>query len=144
MLILFDTSVLVASFVESHPQHKNAMKWIRKVNEKEISFITASHALAECYAVLTRLPLTPKILPSIAYHLISENIPKLGKIVSLEGPQYLNILHDLSKLGLSGGIVYDAIILKCAQKAKAQKILTLNPRDFVRLCPEDESFILTA
>ncbi len=144
MKVLFDTSVLVASFVASHPQHKNAMEWIKKVTKKEITFLVASHTLAECYSVLTRLPLTPKISPSIAYHLVSENISKLGKVISLDGPQYLKLLHELSKLGLSGGIVYDAIILKCAQKAKANKLLTLKARDFIRLCPEDESYILSA
>ncbi len=44
---------------------------------------------------------------------------------------------------LAGGIVYDAIILKAAQKAKVEKILTLNANDFYRLCPEAKEFIAT-
>lgn len=143
MIVLFDTSVLVAGFVESHPEHKTVIRWFKKVNKGEISLVVAAHSLAECYAVLTKLPLSPKILPSVAQHLILENISKLGKSVSLAGDDYLSIILRLSKLGLSGGIIYDAILLKTAEKAKAKHLLTLNIRDFVRLCPENESYIIT-
>ncbi len=143
MKVLFDTSVLVAGFVESHPEHKAAIRWFTKVQKGEVALFVASHSLAECYAVLTKLPLSPKILPSMAHHIISENIAKLGKIISLVEEDYLSLMLHLSKLGLSGGIIYDAVIMKTAEKAKVKHLLTFNFRDFVRLCPENESYIIT-
>ncbi len=143
MRVLFDTSVLVAGFIESHPEHKAAMRWFTKVRKGEVALVVASHSLAECYAVFTKLPLSPKILPSMAHHIISENIAKLGKVVSLAEEDYLSLMLYLSKLGLSGGIIYDAVIMKTAEKAKAKHVLTFNFRDFVRLCPENEAYIIT-
>jgi predicted nucleic acid-binding protein len=143
MVVLFDTSVLVAGFVESHPEHKTAIRWFTKMRKGEVELIVASHSLVECYAVLTKLPLSPKILPSMAHYIISENIVKLGKVVSLVEEDYLSLMLHLSKLGLSGGIIYDAVIMKTAEKAKAKHVLTFNFRDFVRLCPENEAFIIT-
>lgn len=128
--------------MESHPEHKAVIRWFKKVNKGEVSLVASAYSLAECYAVLTKLPLSPKILPSVAHNLISENISKLGKVVSLAEEDYLSIILRLSKLGLSGGIIYDAILLKTAEKAKAKHLLTLNVRDFVRLCPENESYII--
>lgn len=142
MIVLFDTSVLVAGFIESHPKHKAVMPWFQKVHQGEIALVVSAHSVAECYAVLTKLPISPKILPSVAYHLISENITKLGKIISLTGKDYLSIIFHLSKLGLSGGVTYDAILLKASEKAQAKHLLTFNTRDFVRLCPEHEMYII--
>jgi predicted nucleic acid-binding protein len=39
----------------------------------------------------------------------------------------------MSNSNLSGGIVYDAIIVECALKAKVDEVLTINPKDFLRL-----------
>ena len=53
MRILFDTSVLVAAMVESHPMHSRALPWLQQVRagEPEDSFFVAAHTLAELYAV---------------------------------------------------------------------------------------------
>jgi predicted nucleic acid-binding protein len=80
---LFDTSVLIAALIEQHPKHKRAMPWLSKAKADKFEFIVASHSLAEMYAVLTTLPLKPRISTSIAWRLISENIESKAKIVSL-------------------------------------------------------------
>jgi len=140
--MLFDTSIFIAGFVSSHPHHKIAMKWLEKVRIEKIDLLVASHTLMECYAVLTRLPLSPKIMPGIASHLITENIVPFASIISLSSEESLALIHKLSTFGLAGGIVYNAILLKSAEKGKAQNLVTLNARDFIRLCPDNESFIL--
>jgi predicted nucleic acid-binding protein len=47
----------------------------------------------------------------------------------------------MADLGLSGGIVYDALIARAAQKVKADRLLTLNPGDFRRVWPNGERII---
>lgn len=143
MRLLFDTSVLVAGFVASHPKHHAALRWLQRAHAKEISVIISSHTLAECFAVLTRLPLSPKISPDTASYLLRENVEKIAEIVTLSVKDYQMVLKRMTELGLSGGIIYDAITVQAAHKAKANKILTLNSKDFIRLSPEDDSWILS-
>jgi len=104
-LILFDTSVLIAGFVASHPNHHAALSWLQRAKNNELIMLVSAHTLAECYAVLTRLPVSPKISPSTARLLVRENIEKLAKIISLSSADYLNILDQAANLGFSGGII---------------------------------------
>lgn len=142
MRLLFDTSIFIAGFVASHPKHQVALTWLKHIKNKKHALYVAGHSLAECYAVLTRLPLSPKISPETAHYLIKENIEKLAEIVVLSASDYIKLLAGLTELNLSGGIIYDAILVKTAKKANVDKILTFNSRDFIKLTPQDPSFIL--
>ena len=42
----------------------------------------------------------------------------------------------MSNSNFSGGIIYDAIVVECSLNAKADEILTLNSKDFLRLTKE--------
>lgn len=143
MAIVFDTSVLIAAFVESHPQHKIALPWVKRAKDGGIKWAVSAHTVVECYAVLTRLPLIPKISPSFAKLLIEENIEKSAQIVSLSATEYVALMKNVANLGLSGGIIYDAITVKAAQKIKAKGVLTFNVKDFQRLSLENPDFILS-
>lgn len=84
MKYLFDSSVLIASFVQSHSKHELAFAWLKKASNKEISLYISAHSLLEIYSVLTTAPFTPKISPSTAKRMIDENIKKNAKMVSLD------------------------------------------------------------
>jgi len=131
--ILFDSSVLIAAFVESHPKHKNALLFLTKANNREFELLVSSHTILEVYSVLTSAPFKPKITPAIATQLIESNIKTIAKTVTLIEEDYFNIVEKMSGANLSGGIIYDAIITECALKTIADEILTLNPKDFLRL-----------
>jgi len=133
MRTLFDTSVLVAALVEQHPKHERALPWLSKAKAHKFDFIISSHSLAELYAVLTTLPLKPRISTSIAWRLINENIASKAKIVSLSPNEYGTIIKKLSDIGLSGGIIYDALIAGVAQKSKVERIITLNSKHFIKV-----------
>jgi len=47
----------------------------------------------------------------------------------------------MSELGLTGGIISDALIVKAAQKSGVERLLTFNADDFIRLWTGGESFI---
>ncbi len=134
--VLFDTSVLVAAMVEAHPMHHRAYVWLKKAIAKEFDFVVCSHTLAELYAVLTRLPVSPRIPPGTAWRLIKENVETTGRIISLSVADYRSTIKDLSDRGLSGDVIYDALISRAAQKSKADRLLTFNPEDFKRVWPE--------
>lgn len=143
MRYLFDTSVLIAGFVASHPKHHIALPWLQRVKSKKCSLVISSHSLAETFAALTRLPLSPQISPDTACYLIRENIEKNAEIISLTSKDYQSVIKQMSELGLAGGIIYDAITVKAAKKAKVDKILTFNTKDFIRLSADDPSYILS-
>jgi predicted nucleic acid-binding protein len=141
MRTLFDTSVMVAALVEQHPKHERVLPWLSKAKARKFEFVIASHSLAELYAVLTTLPLKPRISTGIAWRLISENITSAAKIVSLSPTEYSSIINKVSDIGLSGGIVYDALIVGVAQKSKVERILTLNRKHFKKLWQANENII---
>jgi predicted nucleic acid-binding protein len=141
--ILFDTSVLVAAMVESHPQHPRALSWLAKVRSGEIELLVSSHTLAELYSVLSAFPIKPRISPATVQRMIQENVGALATLVSLSGSDYLATLEKVSALGLSGGIVYDALIARAAQTSNAERLLTLNQKHFRLVWPEGESLLLS-
>jgi predicted nucleic acid-binding protein len=135
MKVLFDTSVLVASLVRAHPRHPQAADWHRRGIKGEVDFFVSSHSLLELFAVLTRLPLQPSIQPSMAWTLIRSGVADRATIVPLTPKEYVGLVEEAAGLGLTGGVVYDALIARAAKKVQADVLLTLNPEHFRRVWP---------
>ena len=136
MRVLFDTSVLVASLVRSHTMHARAGSWHRKAMRGELEFLVSAHTLAELYSVLTSLPLRPRIQPPVALALVERNVRKPATVVFLDGQDYADVLGEVARLGLTGGAVYDAVIVHAARKGGADRLLTFNERHFRLAWPE--------
>ena len=84
MRILLDTSVLVAAMVEAHPMHRMALPCLRRVKDGTDRGFVSAHSLAELYAILTRLPVRPRIPSVVARRLIEENVISSCEVVSLQ------------------------------------------------------------
>jgi predicted nucleic acid-binding protein len=141
--VLLDTSVLVAATVEAHPSHDVALPWLQKARSGEITGLVAAHSLAEFYAVLTTLPIEPRITPTIARELITHNVLGALEIVYLSGEDYIAVISHLADLGISGGATYDALIMHAASKASVERVVTLDEKDFRRVYPELADRIVT-
>lgn len=135
MRVLFDTSVLVAGIVEAHPAHERALRWLARGRSGEIVPLVSAHSAAETFAVLSTMPLSPRIGPGLARQLVRENVLSVARIVALSARDYGAVIDHLADLGLSGGAVYDALIARAAVRGKADRLLTLNPKDFLRVWP---------
>ena len=136
MRALFDTSVLVAGLVEAHPAHAGAFRWLSRALKKEFEFYVCAHSLLELYAVLTRMPLQPRITPGTARRMMRVNIETRATIVTLTKADYLAVVGEVGDFGLLGGVVYDALIARCARKTSCDVLLTLNEGDFQRVWPD--------
>ena len=136
MKVLLDTSVLVPAFVCSLPRHGVGLSCYRDALSAGSELFVAAHSLAEVYAVLTRLPVSPRISGGMARRIIRENICAEAKVVSLGVRDHDAVLDRMADLGLTGGTIYDAIIVQSALKANADRLLTLNGRDFRRVWPD--------
>jgi len=143
MRVLFDTSVLIAAIVEAHPRHPESFLWLQKCKRGEISLLVSAHTLAELYAVLTVLPVQPRITPSIAIHVIENDIIRLADVITLNKIDYIAILRQTSELNLTGGKIYDALIARAAIKARVSKVLTLNKEHFLGVSPNIKDILET-
>jgi predicted nucleic acid-binding protein len=137
MRVLLDTSVLVPALVPALSQHEKAFSHLEAAHRGETSLIISGHVLAECYSSLTALPVSPAVTPGQARRLIEENVAEAAEeIVRLGGSEYLKVLQRMTDLGLKSGAVYDALHVRCAEKASADELRTFNGTDFRRMPPE--------
>jgi len=139
--ILFDTSIIVSGIVETHPMHAKCLPWLQRAKAGEVECIVVSHTLAETYAVLTTLPVKPRISPLVAQRLIDNNLQEIARIVPLTIADYWNTIRRMTAMGLSGGTIYDALIATVARRLSVDKLFTLNTDDFRRVWPEGDQVI---
>lgn len=142
MALFFDTSIVIAGTVAAHPQHHRALPWLQQAYTHDVRMVISSHVIAESFAVLTKLPVRPRMPASTAVHILTENIISHATIIELTQDDYTTVLARMNQLNLSGGIIYDALLLQAARKANCDALITLNEKDFVRLYPEKPGYIM--
>ena len=135
MDIFFDTTVLVAASVRSHPHHAQAFPALRRVATRRDKGFISNHSIAEVYAVLTRLPVEPRIHPMEAARIVTDNLLPHFEAVPINKKDYLDALAVMRNGGWSGAKIYDALLLCCAAKCSADRIYTFNLSDFKLLAP---------
>jgi predicted nucleic acid-binding protein len=128
-----DTSVLIAAFWGGHIHHAPSLKLLASAGKKRSA--CGIHTLAEVYAVMTVLPVKPAIPPEQVM-LFVEEIRKRLTVVSLDQDEYFEAVFNAAQRGFTSGRVYDALLLRCAAKAKAQTIFTWNLKHFQTIAPE--------
>jgi predicted nucleic acid-binding protein len=67
---------------------------------------------------------------------VVEHTEQRLKTISLTASEYVQAVDGMARLGHSGGMIYDALIMACARKAKASRIYTLNARHFRLVAPD--------
>jgi len=114
-----DTSVVVASLLAWHDLHGRAAAAVRGVR------CLPAHALAESFAVLSRLPAPRALRPTMVHRLIARSFPDGPLTLSPSG--HLTTVQRLADAEIGGGRIYDAIIGATAAEASA-RLLTADRR----------------
>lgn len=130
MKAFLDTSVLVATFYADHEHHRPSIDVFLRFGKKNAS--CSSHSLAEVYAVLTGMPAQRRVSGNEAVLFLGD-IRNHLTLVALDEREYFQLAEAAAEAGLAGGAIYDAILARCALKAKAQVIYTWNVKDFMSL-----------
>ena len=130
MKAFLDTSVLVAAFYEEHEHHEPSFDLFSQ--QERATACTASHCLAEVYAIVTGMPGKDRASGDEAL-LFLHDIRNHLDLVTLDQSEYFTVLEDTAATGITGGTAYDALIARCALKADAQTIYTWNVKHFKRL-----------
>ena len=107
MKLYFDTSVPIAASVQEHTHHAPALQALdAMLLERHKGYISA-HSLAE-----------------------------FVEIVALSAAEYKDLVRQCAAQGHIGGHVYDAVHLRCARKAKCDRLYTFNVKHFRALAPD--------
>jgi len=130
---LFDTSVLVATFLADHEFHARSLDAFLRFKPSEAG--CAAHSLAELYASLTRLPGKHRVSPEHAVLFLEQARARLT-LVALDAEEYYQALQDASTRGIVGGTIYDALVVRCAVKGKADVLYTWNVKHFELIAGE--------
>jgi predicted nucleic acid-binding protein len=135
MKLFLDTSVLIASVLQDNDAHARALAVLERIQTGRDEGFVSAHSLAEMYSVLTRYPAPSRHSPEQALLSIDENVVKHFQIVNLSGRDYIDLIRDAAGAGIKGGTIYDAVLMKCAEKAAVGRIYTLNLRHFQAVAP---------
>jgi predicted nucleic acid-binding protein len=133
MKVFCDTNVLVAAFVANHPHHSAARPVIERVKAGTDEGFIATHSIAETYSVLTRLPGSSQMPPSVAWQLITENVLGCFTAIPLSKSDYQKCIANAVSQNVVGGKIYDALLLAAAMKSGATRIYTFNVSHFQSL-----------
>lgn len=108
MTVAVDTSVAVPLLVRSHRNHAAVVRWW---DGQQVAL--SGHALAETYSVLTRLPGDARLAPADAARLLTD---RFAPPLLLSGARARKLPDTLSRLGIAGGVVYDALVAMAARE----------------------------
>jgi len=128
--VALDTSVIVAALVEAHPHHARASWWLR--TRRKVERVASWHAYAEAWAVLTALPIEPRVPGEVAAAVL-ERARRSITFVAPRSATYPAAVARCNARALRSGAVYDALHLVTAEGEAAELFLTFNVEDFVRL-----------
>jgi len=131
---LFDTSVLVPTFLGDHEHHEASLDVFLRFEKRQAC--CAAHSLAEVYATLTRMPGKYRVSCEQAMLFLAEIRQRLT-LVALDEEEYSATIEQASALGVMGGTVYDALLARCALKARAETLYTWNVKHFQQLGLEE-------
>lgn len=130
MKFLCDTTVLFAASDSGHLHHERSLKLV--TTAKPAQAFVATHSLAELYATLSATPAPrmrqlPLVLDAV------EHAAQVFTPVNATRDDYLWVLRHAARAGGRSGQVYDALILKCAERAGVDAIYTWNLAHFRRI-----------
>lgn len=131
--VLPDSSCLVAAVCEWHERHQSTAAELNRRLARGERLLLAGPAVVESYAVLTRLPPPHRLSARDARDVLEGSFLHQGTLVTLDADDYRAQLRDWPDRDVVGGQAYDAVILACAVKGRADVLLTLNARHFLTL-----------
>jgi predicted nucleic acid-binding protein len=130
MKVLFDSSALVAALWMHHPRHSGANDWLSKVWNAEVQGYVSQHAIAEAFASLTSLSVSPAFHPHSVRTVLGEALWHL-QLVPLDEADYVQMLEEATDRDLRGETSIALLNVRAALKVQAEKLLTVQPKSYL-------------
>lgn len=134
--VALDTSFIIAALQSWHENHTVAFGFLERLFVSRREIILPVRVLVESFSVMTRLPMPHRLASRDAFALLEKNFRPRAHLVGMPESGYWDLLGSFPERGISGGIVYDAEIVECAQLAGAREIVTFNGKHFELLVPD--------
>lgn len=131
---------MIPTFLEEHQHHEASLEIFLKASKEHDS--CTAHSLAEVYSTITRLPGRQR-LSGEQVLLFLEHIRERLRLVTLNAEEYSATLDEAAAAGIVGGTVYDALLARCALKARADTLYTWNVKHFQQLGPDVARLVKT-
>jgi predicted nucleic acid-binding protein len=122
---VIDTSVLIAAFLESDRFHVPCFELWQKGG-----LAIYSHALNETFSTLTGGRIEPRVPASVVAKLFDKEVLPKVTILTLPPKAMAAAFGEAERRGVRGGAVYDLFHLMAAKHAGAERLFTLDVRDF--------------
>ena len=130
-----DTSCLVPLLCPWHDLHRATLSAWQRLRQDHTPLVVAAHALLECFSVLTRMPPPFRMPPGEVAQALTETLSEGVQTSGLAPETAWSALYGLSRRGIAGGRIYDAVIAHSVRQAGATVLLTWNVRDFLLVAP---------
>ncbi|NJD20958.1 MAG: type II toxin-antitoxin system VapC family toxin [Gemmatimonadetes bacterium] len=127
---LCETTVLLAASDAAHRHHERSLALVTGAEPARAH--VAANSLAELYATLSAAPgrkirRVDQVLQAV------EHVARSFTPVTLDPEDYLWVLRHVAGAGARSGQIYDALILKCAERAGVDAVFTWNTAHFMRV-----------
>jgi predicted nucleic acid-binding protein len=142
VVIAVDTNVVVAGLLSWHAHHEAASAQLIALLESQVEIVIPLPALVEAYSVMTRLPPPHRISSMDALEILESSLRDRVTLVGLDGDEGWKLLQDISQRSITGGTAYDGLILACARKGGARRLLTFNRQHFERIATEEIEIVV--
>ena len=130
MTFLCDTTVLFAASDIGHRHHAPSLALVSTARPAD-AFV-AAHSLAELYATLSATP-APRMRNVTDVLAGVEHTASVFTPVTLTAADYLWVVRHVAGIEGRSGLIYDALILRCAERAEADLVYTWNTAHFTRI-----------
>jgi len=137
-----DTNIIVAGLLSWHEHHEVASALLITLLEGGNEIVIPLLTLVEAYSVMTRMPPPHRLGSKDAAEILETSLRHRVILVGLEGDEGWDLLQDLSQRSITGGTAYDGVILACARKGGARRLLTFNRSHFERLATEEIEIVV--
>lgn len=134
--VALDTSVIIAALLSWHESHESAAVALEAALADPAGVVLPLPALVEAYAVMTRLPAPHRLRPGDAAEILRSSLRGHARLVTLDEAGAWQLIASLADTGIAGGRAYDALIAACARAAPAERLMTLDGRDFAAVAPD--------
>lgn len=127
--MLIDTNVLIASAVESHPDHQ----YSRALLETSLAASVSAHSLSEFVSIITRLSRY-----GWSGRLANRQLEKFEQRLTIEmltAEQWVSAVREFTIADRRGPLVYDWLIGRVAVERGLGTIVTWNIKDMTILFP---------
>ncbi len=130
-----DANYIVALLLDSHEFHQPTLEdYESRLVRREVPVVPV-HSLAEAFSVMTRMPAPYRLTGTVAAKLLERNFARVAEVPDLTGRAMWDLVAEFGASGLSGGLIYGAMIARSACEAGASVIVTWNMRDMLRVAP---------